>query len=133
MVKKLWLFQSLKKIIIPCINNKAIVYVPESLKAKIIGKQGSNIDSIEKRLGIKVDIKTKKNIESIPFDILISKGHIKFFTNFVNTSVNIYVDNDFLMTAKISKKGQVSIKKSNALAKILTNAESEGKKIELRI
>ncbi len=114
-------------------NNKAIVYVPESLKAQIIGKQGSNIESIEKKLGIGIDIKTKKDSESIPFDILISKGHIKLFTDLVNTSINIYVDDDFLMTTKISKKGQVNIKRSNALAKVLINAEKEGKKIDLKI
>lgn len=126
-----------KNISVDVSSNKAIVQVPESVKAKIIGKQGSNIDSIEQKLGISIDVKTKTDTttstKSVPFDMNISKGHIKFFTNLVNTAINIYVDNDFLMTAKISKKGQISIKRSNALAKVLINAEKKGKKIDLKL
>ncbi|GIU70275.1 MAG: ATPase [Candidatus Woesearchaeota archaeon] len=38
-------------------NNKCIVYVPSENKASIIGKNGNNIDQIERKLGLSIDVR----------------------------------------------------------------------------
>ena len=38
-------------------SEKILVYVPKKYVAKLIGKQGKNIESIEKKLGIGIDVR----------------------------------------------------------------------------
>ncbi len=117
-------------------ENKCIVYVPESNIAKIIGKQGKNIDEIEKRLGMSIDIKEidkKTSGQTIEFNTDIKKKSIIFYLDmkFKNQDINIYVNDDYLLTAKSGKTGIIKIKKNNKIARILVDAINTGEKIKL--
>jgi len=125
-------------------NDKCIVYVPDSDIAGIIGKQGKNIEKIENMLGMHVDVrsiskdksKDKKESESngfgkmkvsdedaLSFDYAFSGKSVSIFLDqkHKNMDVNIYVNGDYLLTAKSSKKGVIKIKRSK-LSNILFNA-----------
>jgi len=119
-------------------DNKCIIYVPESEIARIIGKQGKNIEQLEKKLGISIDVQELKSqksdgTEEIKFDSEITKNSVKFYLggNFSGKDVHIYVGEDYLLTVKIGNGGVIKINKNNKIGKILTNALNFGEKIRI--
>lgn len=109
-------------------DHKCIVYVPSEYISKIIGKQGSNINRIEKQLGIGIDVKELADKESvgkeIAFDTAITKKHVVLYLDvlFVGKNIDIFVEGDYLMSANIGKKGIVKINKKTKIARILQDA-----------
>ena len=119
-------------------ENKCVVYVPENNIAKIIGRQGKNIDEIEKKLGMSIDIKEfdkKTSGQTIEFNTEIKKKNIVFYLDmqFKDKNINIYINNDYLLTAKSGKTGLIKIKKNNKIARILVDAINAGEKIKLML
>jgi len=101
-------------------NNKIIVKVPEEKIGTIIGKKGVNIEKIEKKLGLSIEVKElKREKKEIDFKIMENKKHIRIFTE-PGKDIDIYSGDKFLFTAIVSRKGEVKIhKKSNLGRKLL--------------
>ena len=128
-------------------DNKCIVYVPESDIARIIGKQGSNINKLEEKLGIGIDIKSidekysqgkigaAKEEKEIPFEIGHKKNKIlvELGLDMQNMDVDIYVGNEFVLSAKAGKTGIITIKKNNNIGQRLSKALSLGESIRLLV
>lgn len=119
-------------------DNKAVVYVPEQNISKIIGAKGKNIDSIEKTLGISIDVEPLVQeipSKSVPFEFDIGKKNIKLFVEpeLVNRDVDVYVHGDYLLTAKVGKNAVVRLKRAHKIGKLISDALNEGKGLELRI
>jgi len=127
-------------------DNKCAVYVPESDIARIIGKQGSNINRIEERLGISVDVKSinekydntaKKGIEAeqkeVQFNINYKKNQliIELGMEMQNHDFSIYVGDEFVLSAKAGKTGAIKIKKNNNIGRRLLDALNKKEKIRL--
>ncbi len=122
-------------------ERKATVYVPERSISKIIGKQGSHINKIEKELGLSIDVKSleeqpkeSKNIFlNENYDITFSKNHIKIKFDKENShkQADIYLDGDYLMTVQIGKNGEVQLSKKNKLGKLIEKAYKEKGKLEI--
>ena len=120
-------------------DNNAIIYVPESTIAQIIGKGGQNIEFIEKKLRMHFDIQpltsakqgTKTN--TVEFEAQIGKDNIIFFLDERdrNKDIDIIVNGDYLLTAKSSKKAIIKIKRDNKIGKILVNSINTGEEIRL--
>jgi len=119
-------------------ENKCIVYVPEDRISKIIGRQGKNIGEIEKRLGMSIDIREidkKTQGQSISFNTEIKKKNIIFYLDmqFKDKNIDIYINDDYLLTAKSGKSGLIKIKKNNKIARILVDAINAGENIKLML
>jgi len=124
-------------------DNKCIVHVPESDIARIIGKQGTNITRLEERLGISIDVKsldekynikgTAKEGREIPFEIGHKKNQllIELGIDMQNRDVDIYVNDEFILSAKAGKTGIIKIKKSNNIGRRLMEAMGRTEKIRL--
>jgi ATPase len=134
-------------------DNKCIVYVPERDIPKIIGKQGKNISMIEKSLGMSVEVRelgeknnkekaeneyeetetNQEKQEEVEFELIIDKKSIIFnlSSEMQNKDIDVYVNNELLMTAKASKKSLIKIKKNNNLGKLILDAKNRGEKIQL--
>ena len=118
-------------------DNKCIAYVPESVMARIIGKQGSNINAIEEKLGMNIDVQplgaARGEGKDAEFGSKIGKNSVQFFVDemHANRNFDIFVDGDYLITAKASKKAIIKIKKANKMAKVLVDAVNGGEKIRL--
>ena len=119
-------------------DHKCIVSVPEEDIARIIGKQGKTVEQIERKLGVKIDVRelqraTNENKQSIPFDLQMNKGNIKFYLGAKNASrdVDILVGGDYLFTVKVGSSGVIKLNKKNKVLRLIQNAYNEGKKIEL--
>ena len=119
-------------------GNKCIVYVPERSMARVIGKQGSNIIAMEEKIGMKIDVQplgaSKKEVaEGAKFGSKIGKNSIQLFVDgkYADTNFDIFLDGDYMITAKASKKAVIKIKKANKMARVLVDAINSGADIKL--
>ncbi len=122
-------------------GNKAVIYVPEKDIASIIGKKGVTIGKIEKKLGIRLDVEELKEEElkeekiETKFDAEETKKHIILKVNpySARKSADIYVDNDFWLSATVSDKGEIKVNKKSKMGKDISQAISSNKKISVKI
>ncbi|HYD03646.1 MAG TPA: PINc/VapC family ATPase [Alphaproteobacteria bacterium] len=133
-------------------NDKCVVYVPESKKAQIIGKGGTTIDQIEKKLGLKIDIreledhknkggsnnigkgeKEERN-DTVHYEVRVDKKNITFMLGHRDSDkdTDIYVDGEYLLTAKSSKSAMIKISKQSPQGRQLSQAFNEEQDVELR-
>lgn len=122
-------------------QNKAIVKVPERCISAIIGKEGKNINKIEEKLGISIDIRdigevkekpegktTKYTMQESSKTISLNIGLDKY-----GKDIDIYIDDEFIATFATGKKGTIKIRKQSALGRMILTAIREGEKIDLRV
>jgi ATPase len=118
-------------------DHKCIVYVPEADIPRIIGKQGKNIEEMEKKIGMNIDVQELKgdivSKENIEFDTKINKKNIQFMLKeeYKYKEVDIYIENDYLLTVKVGKSGIVNIQKKNKIGNIIVDAVNMGDKVKL--
>lgn len=103
-------------------DTSATVYVDEDDIGGVIGKAGKNIDLIEKKLGIHLDIRERKGEKE-----KVKKTEVAEISGFVPTvertrkhvllrvsgltgeTVDVYIGDDYLFTATVGRKGDVKI------------------------
>jgi ATPase len=120
-------------------NNKAVVFVPASRKAMIIGKAGANIEQIEKKLGLSIDVreineKPATRSETTQYQVKFDKKNITFMLKHENSDkdTDIYINDNFLLTVKSGKNGVIKINKQSTQGREITHALNEQEKVELR-
>jgi ATPase len=116
-------------------DSSATVYVDEEDIAGVIGKGGKNIDQIERKLGIHLDIREKekrkgagkhggkREISSyIPAVERAKKYVILTVKGLSGETVDVYSGEDYLFTATVGRKGDVKIGKDiDAACRIMEN------------
>ncbi|MBT5021952.1 Flp pilus assembly complex ATPase component TadA [Candidatus Woesearchaeota archaeon] len=130
-------------------EHSCIVKVPEKEISNVIGKQGKNVIKLEKELGLKIDVQaitaddsegstrnrdvSEETGTEIGFDVEISKKSIQFLVDpeYANESVDIYIEGEFLMEARVSKKAIIKLKKDNKIGKTLLVHIDEGDEIRM--
>ncbi len=115
-------------------DNKCIIYVPEPAIPKIIGAKGENISRLEKKLGLSIDIRPlQKSASGINFRTAITKRSVEFFVDerYKNKDLDIYVEEDYLLTARVGAKSGIKLKKNNKIGRILVDALNRGQEIKL--
>ena len=111
---------------------------------KIIGKKGRNIDELERRIGIGIGIEPleSQKIESqeimedkveIPVEISGNYVVLNFGKDAIGTSFDIIVEEEYLFTATVGKKGSIKIKKDIELADIIIKAIKRNIPVSARI
>jgi len=116
------------------------VKVPKQDIAAIIGKQGKNIMALEEKLGVHLDVEElekepAKEAEGkeIRYDYDITKKAVIFYVGAENADkeVDVYVNDEFLLAAKIGIKGNIKVNKQSQLGKYLVNALNNKEKVVL--
>ncbi len=112
-------------------DSSATVYVDGEDIAGIIGKGGKNIDRIEKKLGIHIDIREKEKKKKtgkheissfIPMVERSKKYIILTVQGLSGETVDVYSGEDYLFTATVGRKGDVKIGKDiDAAYRIMEN------------
>ena len=114
---------------------RANIYIPEELVPKIIGKNGKRIAEIEEKVGISlgVEVIESKPIDKTPFeiDILHTKKQLILELGKDNGKQNfdVYIEDEYLLTATTSKKGEIKLKKGMELSDFIIEAIEMGLKI----
>jgi len=120
-------------------DNRVKIFIDEQYIASVIGKGGSNINEIEKFLKIHVDVVAKdtehpSTINSdVNFTISESKTALLLTVNREYTSMHadIYVNDKYVASVRIGKKGQIKIPKRSDLARNLMHNTSSQNEIKL--
>lgn len=136
-------------------NNKCTVYVPKEDKAGIIGRGGANIEQIEKRLGLKIDVrelnersssnssnsssnsnssKSSTRGQIVNYQVKFDKKNITLMLNHhsADRDTDIYVNDNFVLSAKSSKSAMIKINKSSTPGREISQALNKDEKVELR-
>jgi len=104
-------------------ENKVKVVVDNDVIGKLIGKDGTNISEIEKKLGLHIDVEPKvpSSGKEISFNISEVGNSLvfRFGPKTKDKKVDIYVDTDYLLSATIGKKHEVRVSKSSGIGKEL--------------
>ncbi|MBS3167533.1 Flp pilus assembly complex ATPase component TadA [Candidatus Woesearchaeota archaeon] len=123
--------------------NKAEIYIPEEDIARIIGKEGKNIDKLEKKIGIGLTVKAltetpsyeESNKTPIKYDLEESKKAIifKLPEKYAGAPAEITVDNHFILMSTVGKNSELKINKKSKLGKELLRDLDKNRKIEVKI
>jgi ATPase len=125
-----------------------VVKVPEYCIAAIIGKQGSNIEKLEKKLGVHIDVQPlggdsgsahgdkRKKLPSgdpVPYEINMKKNNIELYVDsrFVERELQVYIGDDFIAELHVGKKSMVNIRRDNNIGKAILNAMSRHETLKI--
>ncbi|MEM5791164.1 MAG: PINc/VapC family ATPase [Candidatus Aenigmatarchaeota archaeon] len=118
-------------------GERAVIKVENRIIPYLIGKNGSNISKLEKRLGIRIEVKPRIPAlgREVYFEIEEAGNSIEFRFNrdLIGKIASIYVEDSFLFSATIGKKGRIRINKSSEIGSELINAILLKKKIKVLI
>jgi ATPase len=123
-------------------EGSVMVRVPKKDIPAIIGRQGKNIMELEKKLGVHLDIVEmehepvqKAEGMEIGYDFEIRKKSIVFYVEetHINKEVDIYVNDEFLLAAKVGNNGRIKVNKQSQVGKYLVNALNDKEKIVLLV
>jgi len=120
-------------------DNRVKVFVDEQYIPSIIGKGGSNINEIEKFLKIHVDVVQKDSEHSsrltndLPFTFSESKTALLLTVSreYASMHADIYVNDKYVTSVRIGKKGQIKIPKRSDIARNLMKLASSQDDIQI--
>ncbi len=103
-------------------GERATVRVENDVIPKIIGREGSNIKELERKLGIAIDVMPKSPTlgKQIEFDMIESGAALIFSVNkhFVGKMANFYFDDHLVFSATVGKKGQIRVAKDSDIGRM---------------
>ncbi len=119
-------------------DKRATVHIDEKNIAKLIGKKGKTIDEVEKKIGISIGVEPleiNQIKDMFPVETEISGNYVmlNFQKDTVGTPFDILVEDEYLFTATVGKKGNIKIKKDIELATIIIRAMKRNIPIYARI
>ena len=120
-------------------DNRVKIFVDEQYIPSIIGKGGSNINEIERFLKIHVDVVAKDSEHSspmtndLPFTFSESKTALLLTVSreFTSMHADIYVNDKYVASVRIGKKGQIKIPKRSDIARNLMQSASSQNEIQI--
>ena len=124
-------------------KNRATAYVSEKNVGALIGKKGERINSIEKRLGVGIDVRPYENgkneVKQIQWsenqdfvEVKISKRHIIIPSeSYIGNAIEIHADGKYLFTATVGGKGEIQLARGSAIAEELEDVIDRKGKISI--
>jgi ATPase len=122
-------------------DNKCIIHVPKDSVPKIIGPKGIIISELEKKIKIKLDVLEKKasknnsddDKELVDFSCIKNAKHVIFDldSKAQDKLVSLFVEDDFVMSVKASKKNQIKVTLDSPNGKTLSKAYDDKKQIRI--
>jgi len=117
-------------------EHKAVVYVPEREIAELIGKKGKRIAEIEKKVGVRIDLRPLKDVKKgaeIDYDVRERGNSLLFHIDKPGTSVDFMIDGQFLFTSTASKKGEIKVSRRSKLGETLLDALDSDRRLTLKV
>jgi ATPase len=107
-------------------DNKAVLRVDSESIPILIGKKGATISKLEKSLGIRIDVEpaTPTAGTEIRFRIaeIGNRIDLEFDKEHIGQVASVYIDNEYLFSATVGKKGRIRVSKGSDLGKALLRA-----------
>ena len=116
-------------------DNRATVRVSKDAAPRIIGKGGSTVNELEDVLGIKIDVETKTPSlgREIDFEISESGSAVNLMVDeqVIGRTVDVYVDDDYVLSSQVGKKARVKIDKRSEAGRRIVNATLASQEIKV--
>ncbi len=107
-------------------DRKVVVYVDKEKIPRLIGKEGRQIESIERELGLSIDVRNveEKDIQSkrdARFRMKESKNNIVFIFDreLIGKQVDFYLNDRYGFSATVGKKGEIRMNKDSESAEFV--------------
>ncbi len=113
-------------------KNRVRVFIPQESRARIIGKKGSRIYDIEKKLGIHIDVVTRDSSEGVEPGIEIKNRIIYLHCGSENRLVNLYIDDLMILQGRTSSKGIIRIKVDSETGISIEKALKSGRSLTVQ-
>lgn len=120
-------------------GGRAVVWIEEKFIPRIIGKQGKNIEKVERNLGLGIDVRSfeekrpakKVPEERIEMEVAETENylHLVIGQKFSGKMVRVYAGREQLFTATIGRKGEIKVAKASNIAKVIIGAMAAQEKI----
>jgi ATPase len=119
-------------------DNKVQVRVSKEAAPRVIGKGGSTVSELEEMLGVKIDVEAKIPTlgKEIEFDISETSSSINILVDddVIGHTVDVYVEDEYVLSSQVGKKARVKIdKRSESGKKILSAIIAEQEEIKVFI
>ncbi|RLI24275.1 MAG: ATPase [Candidatus Hecatellales archaeon] len=118
-------------------GGRATIKVDKASIPHLIGRKGSTISRLEKRLGIKLDVKPLEEPVGPPVEYKLQetrRGFDFYFSReLAGRRVAILVDGEPVLTASVGKKSRVRISVRSPPGRRLSEALSQGREITVRL
>jgi ATPase len=107
-------------------DNKVQVRVSKEAAPRIIGRGGSTVSELEEMLGVKIDIEAKIPAlgKEIEFEISETGSSINILVDddVIGRTVDVYVEDEYILSSQVGKKARVKIDKRSESGKKILNA-----------
>ncbi|MEE8168431.1 MAG: PINc/VapC family ATPase [Candidatus Hydrothermarchaeales archaeon] len=119
-------------------GSTAVVWVDGKYVSKIIGKQGKNVERLERNLELHIDVRAleEKDFltgreERFPVGVEETKRHLllRIDKKFPGRMAKVYSDDAFIFAATIGRKGEIRIGKDTSLGRTVLDAINAEKEI----
>jgi ATPase len=116
-------------------ENRVQVKVSKDAAPKIIGRGGSTINELEEELGVHIDVEVKTPTlgKEVPFEVSESGSAITLLVDeeVIGRSVDLYIDDEYIMSSQVGKKARVKIDKRSEAGKQVFNAVVSGQEMRM--
>ena len=103
------------------VGERAVIKVDNDVIARIIGREGSNIKQLEKKLGIGIDVMPSAPTlgKQVAFESEESGAYIvlELPKILIGKMANFYIGERFLFSATVGKKGQIKVSKDSDIGR----------------
>lgn len=118
-------------------DSKAVLYVEDHRIPSVLGKGGSNIRELEKRVGFKLDVRSFEEMAmqtGQELDIQVSGNHIILDTdaNLKGKTVELIVEGEAVFIGSVSRSGSIKLRRGTEPAEIIYEAFQQGIPIRAR-
>jgi len=107
-------------------DDRVLVKIRNEAIAGIIGKKGSNIELLEKKLGVSITVEPKDETfkKEVEYGMEESGAHFTIFVDqkYTGEMVDIYSGDDFVLSSTVGKKGKISINKKSDVGSAVLQA-----------
>jgi ATPase len=104
-------------------DRKVVVYVDQSKIPRLIGKEGRQIESIERQLGVSIDVRNidERDIETktdVQFKMKENKNNIvfSFDRKMIGKAIDFYLDEKYVFSATVGKRGEIRLNSDSEAA-----------------
>jgi ATPase len=116
-------------------DNKVQVRVSKEAAPRLIGKGGATVSELEEMLGVKIDVEAKVPTlgKEIEFDISETGSSITILVDddIVGRTVDVYIEDEYILSSQVGKKARVKIDKRSESGKKILNAIIAGQEINV--
>jgi len=116
-------------------DNKVQVRVSKEAAPRLIGKGGATVTELEETLGVKIDVEARIPTlgKEIEFDISESGSSVNIMVEdeIIGRTLDIYVNEDFVISSQVGKKARVKVDKRSEAGRKIVNAILGGEEIKV--